>query len=158
MDRAGLGVPGVAADRLVSIALASASTIFLLAMVSMVTNLMRAKFDAVSSWRTVVSLAAARARLLRAVPRQSMMVAGVERTAWALPNGPPPPDACSWHWRLRWARWKATFHALHVQLAAGRPFQSFTSYRKCWAARTAAKAIITSLTSATGMPARFTFF
>ncbi len=65
VDRAGLGIPGVPAGGLVSFALASISVSFLLAAVSMVTNLVRAKFDAGSCWRIVVSLAAARARLLR---------------------------------------------------------------------------------------------
>jgi hypothetical protein len=83
----------VAAGGLVSFALASASTSFLLAAVSVVTNMERDKFDAVSCWRTVVSLAAARARLLRAVPSRAMVVAGAGITAWALPNVLPPPDA-----------------------------------------------------------------
>jgi hypothetical protein len=90
VDRAGLGIPAVTAGGLVSFALASATTSFLLAVVSVVTIVERAKFDAVSCWRAVVSLAAARARLLRAVPRQSMVAAGAEITAWALPNRPPP--------------------------------------------------------------------
>ena len=41
---------------------------------------------------------------------------------------------------------------------AGRPSQYVTLRGKCWAARTAAEAIITSSTSAMGMPARFAFF
>ncbi len=90
VDRAGLGVPSVAARGLVSFALASTSKSFLLAAVSMVTGVERAKFDAISCWRTVMSLAAARARLLRA---HSMVAAGVGITAWALPDRPPPPDA-----------------------------------------------------------------
>jgi hypothetical protein len=93
VDHAGLGVFGVAAGGLVSFALASTSASFLLAIVSMVTNMERAKFDAVSSWRTVVSLATVRARLLRAVPSRSIVAAGAGITAWALPNGPCPPDA-----------------------------------------------------------------
>ncbi len=92
MDRAGQGVPGVTTGGLVSFAMASASARFLLATASVVTNVVRAKFDAISCWRTVVLLAAARARLLRAVPsRRSKVVARVGRTAWALPNEPPPP-------------------------------------------------------------------
>ncbi len=90
VDCTGLGVPGIATGGLVSFTLASTSASFLLATVSMVTNVERAKFGAVSCWRTVVSLAAARARLLRADPRQLMVVAGAWITAWALPNGPPP--------------------------------------------------------------------
>ncbi len=82
VDRAGAG-------ELVSIVLASASASFLLPVMRVVTNVERAKFDAVNCWRTVVSLAAARARMLRAVPSRSMMAAGVEITVWALPNGPP---------------------------------------------------------------------
>ncbi len=93
MDRTGLGVPGVAAGGLVGFALASASTSFLLAAVSVVTKEERANFNAVSCWRTVVLLAAARAKLLRAVPSRSMVEAGSEITAWVLPNGPPTPDA-----------------------------------------------------------------
>jgi hypothetical protein len=53
---------------------------------------------------------------------------------------------------------KATFHALQVRSTAGRPSQSSTLHGKCWAARTAAEAIIMSSTSAMGMPARFAFF
>jgi hypothetical protein len=93
VDRTGLGVPGVAVGGLVSFALASVSASFLLAVVSMVTNVERAKFDAISCWRTVVLLASARARLSRAVPSQSMVAAGAGITAWVLPNGPPTPDA-----------------------------------------------------------------
>ncbi len=43
VDRTGLGVPGIATGGLVSFALASTSTSFLLATVSMVTNVERAK-------------------------------------------------------------------------------------------------------------------
>ncbi len=93
MDCAGLGIPGIAAGGLTRFALANASARFLLAAVSVVTNVVRAKIDVVSCWRTVVLFAAARARLLRAVPRRLLVAAGVGRTAWALPNGPPPPDA-----------------------------------------------------------------
>ncbi len=52
MDRSGPGVPGIAAKGLISFALASAFASFLLVGVSMVTNVERAKFDAVSCWRT----------------------------------------------------------------------------------------------------------
>ncbi len=93
MDRTGLGAPCVAAGGLVGFALASASASFLLATEIGVTKEERAKFDAVNCWRTVVLFAAVRAKLLRAVPSQSMVVAGVGVTAWALPNGPPTPDA-----------------------------------------------------------------
>ncbi len=93
VGRTALGVPGTAVGGLVCFVLASALASFLLVAVSVVTSVERAKFDAVSCWRTVVSLAAARARLLRAVPSCSMVAAGAGRTAWALPNGPPPPDA-----------------------------------------------------------------
>ncbi len=92
MDRTGLRVPGVAAGGLVGFALASASASFLLATVSVVTKEERAKFDVISCWRIVVLLAAAKARLPRAVPIRSMVVAGAGITAWALPNGPPTPD------------------------------------------------------------------
>ncbi len=93
VDRTGLRVPGIAAGGLVSFALASASASFLLAVVvSMVTDEEGAKFDAVNCWRTAVSLASARARLLRAVPSWSMVAAGAGITAWALPNRPPTPD------------------------------------------------------------------
>ncbi len=88
-----LGAPGVAAGGLVGFALVRASTSFLLATVSMVTKKVRAKFDAINRWRTVVLLAAARARLVRAVPSQSMVAAGAGVTARAIPNGPPTPDA-----------------------------------------------------------------
>ncbi len=90
VDRTGLGAPGIAATGVVGFALTSASASFLLAAVSMVTKEESAKFDAVSCWRTVVSLAAARAKLLRAVPSWSMVAAGAGVTAWVLPNGPPP--------------------------------------------------------------------
>ncbi len=87
VDRAGLGVPSVATGGRVSFTLASTSTSFLLAGVSVVSDVERATL---SCWRTVVLLAAARARLSRAVSRRSMVVAGAEITAWALPTGPPP--------------------------------------------------------------------
>jgi hypothetical protein len=86
-------VPSVAAGGLVGFALARASASFLMAAVSMVTKEKINKFDAISCWRTVVLLAAARARLLRSVPRWSMVAAGAGVTAWALPNEPPTPDA-----------------------------------------------------------------
>jgi hypothetical protein len=73
--------------------LASASTSFLLAAVNVVIKEERAKFEAVNCWRTVVLLAAARTELLRAVPSWSMVATGAGVTAWALPNGPPTPDA-----------------------------------------------------------------
>jgi hypothetical protein len=69
VDRTGLEVPGVATGGLVSFPLARASASFLLAAVSMVTNVERAKFDTVSCWRTVVLLAAARARLFEGCPK-----------------------------------------------------------------------------------------
>jgi hypothetical protein len=79
VDRTGLGVPSIVTGRLVSFALASASVSFLFAAMSMVTDVVRAKFDAVNCWRTVVSLAAARAKLSRAVPRRLMVAAGAGR-------------------------------------------------------------------------------
>ncbi len=91
MEHAGLGVPDIATGGLISFALANAYASFLLSPVRVVTNVVRAKFNNVSCWRTVVSLAAARVRLSRAAPRWSMVAAGVGRTAWAPPNGPPPP-------------------------------------------------------------------
>ncbi len=93
VERTGLGAPGVAAGGLVGFPLARASASFLLAAVSMVTKEKRAKFDAVNCWRTVVLLAAVRAKLSRAVPSRSMIAAGAGVTAWVLPNGPPTPDA-----------------------------------------------------------------
>ncbi len=91
MDRTGQGAPGIAAGGLVDFALARASAHFLLAAVSVVTKEERFKFDAINCWRTVVLLAAARAKLSRTVPSQSMVAAGAGVTAWALPNGPPKP-------------------------------------------------------------------
>jgi hypothetical protein len=88
----GLGALSIAAGGLVGFALARASA-SLLAVVSVVTKEERAKFDAVNCWRTVVLLAAARAKLSRAVPSRSMVAAGAGVTAWALPNGPPTPEA-----------------------------------------------------------------
>ncbi len=93
VDRTGLGAPGIAIGGLVAFALESTSASFLLVAVSVVTKEERAKFEAVNCWRTVVTLAAARAKLLRAVPSRSMVAAGAGATAWALPNGPPTPDA-----------------------------------------------------------------
>jgi hypothetical protein len=60
--------------------LAKASESFLLAAVSMALEVVSAKFADVSCCRTVVSLAAARARLSRAVPKRSMEAAGAGRT------------------------------------------------------------------------------
>ena len=60
--------------------LAKASESFLLAAVSVALEVVSAKFAAVSCSRTVVSLAAARARLLRVVPKRSMETAGAGRT------------------------------------------------------------------------------
>ncbi len=93
VDRAGLGTPGVAARGLVGFALVSAFASFLLAVVSVVTKKEIAKFDAVNCWRTVVLLAAARAKLSRAVPSQSTVAAGAGIISWVLPNRPPTPDA-----------------------------------------------------------------
>jgi hypothetical protein len=56
--------------------LANASESFLLAAVSVVLEVVSAKLAAVSCCRTVVSLAAARARLSRAVPKRSMETVG----------------------------------------------------------------------------------
>jgi hypothetical protein len=92
VDRTGLGAPGIAAGGLVGFALARASASFLLAAVSVVTKEERAKFKAINSWRTVVLLAAVRAKLPRAVPSRSMIAAGAGVIAWVLPNGPPTPD------------------------------------------------------------------
>jgi hypothetical protein len=91
VEHASPGIPGVTAGGLISFALANASAKFLLAVVSLVTNMARAKFDVVSCWRTMVLVAATRARLLRAAPRRLMVAVGAGRTAWAPPNGPPPP-------------------------------------------------------------------
>jgi hypothetical protein len=133
---------------------ANVSASFLLAAIRDVTNAVSARLPVVSCWRTVVLFEAASARFLRASPMWSMVGAVVGITAWALPRGLPSPKAWSWHWCLRWARRKATFQAGSVQDAAGRPYQLSTSRGKCWAARTAADAIMTSSTSAIGIPAR----
>ncbi len=93
VDRTGLGAPGVAARGLVDFTLAIASARFLLAAVSVMTKEESNKFDTINCWRTMVLLTAARAKLLRAVPSRSMVAAGAGVTAWALPNGPPTPDA-----------------------------------------------------------------
>ncbi len=52
---------------------------FLLAAVSVALEVVSAKFADVSCCRTVVSLAAARARLSRAFPKRSMVAAGAGR-------------------------------------------------------------------------------
>jgi hypothetical protein len=67
-------VPGVTA-RAGPLA-ATASNSFLLVAVSMALDVVSAKLAAVSCWRTVVSLTAARARLSRAVPKRSIVAAG----------------------------------------------------------------------------------
>ena len=60
--------------------LAKASESFLLATVSVALEVVGAKLAAVSCCRTVVLLAAARARLSRAVPKRSMETGGAGRT------------------------------------------------------------------------------
>ena len=60
---------------------AKASESRLLAAVSKEFIALRARFAAVSCWRTVVLLAATRARLSSAVPKWSMVLAGAGRTA-----------------------------------------------------------------------------
>ncbi len=95
--------------------LAKASESFLLAAVSEAFEVVSAKLAAVSCWRTVMSLAAASARLSRALPKRSMVTAGAGRTELAPRSESPPPEAWSWRWRLRWARRNATFHALQVR-------------------------------------------
>ena len=60
--------------------LAKASESFLLVAVRVALEVVSAKFAAVSYCRTVVLLAATRARLLRAVPKWSMETAGAGRT------------------------------------------------------------------------------
>ena len=60
--------------------LAKASESFLLAAVSVSFDMVSAKFADVSCWRMVVSLAAASARLSRAVPKRSIVAAGAGRT------------------------------------------------------------------------------
>ena len=60
---------------------AKASESRLLAVVSKAFVVVSARFAAVSCCRTVVSLAAARARLSSAVPKWSMVPAGAGRTA-----------------------------------------------------------------------------
>jgi hypothetical protein len=66
-------VPGVVAGTL-----AKASENFLLAAVSMAFDVVSAKFADVSCW--MVSLAAASARLSRAVPKRLIVAAGAGRT------------------------------------------------------------------------------
>jgi len=60
--------------------LANASKSFLLAAVSVALELVSAKLAAVSCCRTVVSLAAVRARLSRVVPKRSMETGGAGNT------------------------------------------------------------------------------
>ena len=55
--------PGVVAGGQSTFALAKASESFLLATVSVALEVVRARFDAVRCWRTVVSLAATKVRL-----------------------------------------------------------------------------------------------
>ena len=75
------GVPGgPGASGVDAWSLANASESFLLAAVSMALEVVSAKLAAVSCCRTVVSLAAASARLLRAVPKWSMVTAGAGST------------------------------------------------------------------------------
>jgi hypothetical protein len=64
---------------LVAWSCAKASESFLLAAVSAAFVAVRARFAAVSCWRTVVSLAAARAMLSSAVPKRSMVPGGAGR-------------------------------------------------------------------------------
>jgi hypothetical protein len=90
VDCTGLGAPGIAAGGLVDFDLTRASASFLLAVVSMVTKEERAKFDTVNCWRTVVSLAAMRAKLLKAVPSWSMVTAGSRVTGGCYPMYLPP--------------------------------------------------------------------
>ncbi len=66
---------------LVAWSFAKASESFLLAAVSAAFVAVSARFAEVSCWRTVMSLAAARARLLSAVPKRSMVTGGAGRTA-----------------------------------------------------------------------------
>jgi len=73
--------------------LANASESFLLAAVSVAFDVVSAKFADVSCCRIVVLLAAASARLSRAVPKRSMVVAGAVRTELASRSGSPPPIA-----------------------------------------------------------------
>ncbi len=68
-------MPGVVAGTL-----AKASKSILLAAVSVAFDVVSAKFAAVSCCRTVVLLAAARARLSRAVPKRLIVAAGAGRT------------------------------------------------------------------------------
>ena len=68
-------MPGVVAGTF-----AKASESFLLAAVSVAFDVVSAKFADVSYCRMVVSLAAASARLSRAVPKWLMVVAGAGRT------------------------------------------------------------------------------
>jgi hypothetical protein len=66
--------------------LANASESFLLAAVSVALEVVSAKLAAVSCWRTVVSLAAASARLSRAVPKRSMETGQVVQVGQSEPH------------------------------------------------------------------------
>jgi hypothetical protein len=90
-------VPGVVAEGQNTFALAKVSKSFLLAAVSVTFDVVSARFDAVSCWRTVVSLAAARARLSSAVPKRFMVAAWAGSAEFAPPNGSTPPRSL---WQL----------------------------------------------------------
>ena len=81
---------------LVAWTLSKVSKSFLLAAASEAFDAVTARFAVVRCCRTVVSLAAASARLSSTVPKRLMVVAGAGRTAGAPPSGSPSPDACSW--------------------------------------------------------------
>ncbi len=120
-------VAGAATGIVLPLFQANAFMSFLLAAVSKVTEAVRARLEAVSCYRMVVSFEATSTRFLRAAPMLSMVGAAARITVWVLLRGLPPPKAWSWHWRLRWARWNATFQACHIQDVDGRPSQLSTS-------------------------------
>ncbi len=72
-----------------------------------------------------------KSRLLSAIPSCLIVGAASGSTPCTRPRGSLPPKANIWHWRLRWARWNAVFHATHVRELEGRPFQSLTLQGKC---------------------------
>jgi hypothetical protein len=108
--------------------LAKASESFLLAAVSVALDVVSTRLAPVSCWRTVVSLAAASARLSSAVPKRSMVPAGAGSTVLAPRSGSPPPDAWSWRWRLRWARRNATFQACQVRSTSQCPMDPMVAW------------------------------
>ncbi len=82
-----LPVVSAAAGNVMPLFLAKASTSFLLAIVSEVTETASNRLAAISCQITVVSFNAARARFLSDAPMQLMVGAAVRITVWAQPRG-----------------------------------------------------------------------